>query len=104
MSKGDPRVPPTPSAAKKPPPVPGPGAHRRAASVAVRPPRLPKGSDAPLTSRTATLDDPMTTSLLAEVSRQRSTIEIRAEEIDAAIAAEAAEAAAAAGGDPDDRT
>jgi len=38
---------------------------------------------APLISRTATLDDPLTTSLLAEVTRSR-TIEVSPEQIDEA--------------------
>ncbi|HEY6174824.1 MAG TPA: hypothetical protein VIX73_10285 [Kofleriaceae bacterium] len=56
---------------------------------------MPKGSAAPpgplLSSRTTTVDDPMTTSLLAEASRQRSTVEIRPEELERAIAAGAAD-------------
>jgi len=39
---------------------------------------------APLMSRTATLDDPLTTSLLAEVTRRSRTIEVSAEQIDEA--------------------
>jgi len=38
----------------------------------------------PLMSRTATLDDPLTTSLLAEVARRTKTIEVAAEQIDEA--------------------
>jgi len=39
---------------------------------------------APLMSRTATLDDPLTTSLLAEVARRTKTIEVSADQIDEA--------------------
>ena len=84
MAKADPRQKHT--AAKHAPAAPKPVAHR----AAVKPARMPKGSAPPepsLTSRTATLDDPMTTSLLAEASRQRSTVEIRPEELERAIAA-----------------
>jgi len=35
----------------------------------------------PLMSRTATLDDPLTTSLLAEISRRSRTIEVSADQI-----------------------
>jgi hypothetical protein len=38
----------------------------------------------PTTSRTATLSDPLTTGLLAEVARRTSTVEIDAETIEAA--------------------
>ena len=97
MAKADPRQ--KHSAAKHSPPAPKP-THR----AAVKPARMPKGSAAPpgplLSSRTTTVDDPMTTSLLAEASRQRSTIEIRPEDIDEAIAAE--RAAVAADRDPPD--
>jgi hypothetical protein len=40
------------------------------------PTRIPKSSTPPLTSRTATLDDPLTTSLLAEIARRPSTVEM----------------------------
>lgn len=50
-----------------------------------RPPeRTARGSDPPMTSRTATLDDPLTTSLLAEVVRRSMTIEVLPEQIDEA--------------------
>ena len=88
MAKADPRQ--KHSAAKHSPPAPKP-THR----AAVKPARMPKGSAAPpgplLSSRTTTVDDPMTTSLLAEASRQRSTVEIRPEELERAIAAGAAD-------------
>lgn len=45
----------------------------------------------PLTSRTATLDDPLTTSLLAEVARRSRTIEVAADQIDEAMDLEVAE-------------
>jgi hypothetical protein len=80
------------AASNKPPAI-----ERSASRAAVKPARMPKSSVAPapeLSSRTTTLDDPMTTSLLAEASRQRSTIEIRPEDIDEAIAAELAAVAA----------
>lgn len=40
------------------------------------PARIPKASTPPLTSRTTTLDDPLTTSLLAEIARRPSTVEM----------------------------
>ena len=98
MAKPDPRQKHT--AAKHAPAPPKPVARR----AAVKPARMPKGSAAPLapslTSRTTTLDDPMTTSLLAEASRQRSTVEIRPEELARAIAA--GDADRALSGDPSD--
>lgn len=88
MAKADPRQKHT---AAKHAPAPKLVARR----AAVKPARMPKGSAGPLapslTSRTPTLDDPMTTSLLAEASRQRSTVEIRPEELERAIAAGAAD-------------
>ena len=42
-------------------------------------------SDVPYLSRTATLDDPLTTSLLAEVARRSRTIEVSQEQIDEAM-------------------
>jgi hypothetical protein len=56
-----------------------PAALRTAPSESQKP-----GADL-LISRTATLDDPLTTSLLAEVARRSSTIEVSAEQIDEAI-------------------
>lgn len=44
-------------------------------------PRIPKASTPPLTSRTATLDDPLTTSLLAEIARRPSTVEMSAAQL-----------------------
>ncbi len=83
MGKGDsrPADPPEQSAANKPPagePAPrlaGPG-----------PARIPKSSTPPLTSRTATLDDPLTTSLLAEIARRPSTVEMSPAQLAAAAA------------------
>ncbi len=53
----------------------------------------PVGGDAaadpaepPLTGRTVTLDDPLTTSLLAEVTRTARTLEMTQEQLDAALA------------------
>ena len=88
MAKADPRQKHT--AAKHVPAAGQPVPHQ----AAVKPARMPKGSAAPLpelSSRTTTVDDPMTTSLLAEASRQRSTVEIRPEELERAIAAGAAD-------------
>jgi hypothetical protein len=45
----------------------------------------------PLMSRTATLDDPLTTSLLAEITRRSRTVEVAAEQIDEAIDLEVAD-------------
>ena len=42
----------------------------------------PKDAEAALRSRTATLDDPLTTSLLAEVARRTMTIEVSPDQID----------------------
>jgi hypothetical protein len=83
MGKADsrPAHPPEQSAANKPPagePAPrlaGPG-----------PARIPKASTPPLTSRTATLDDPLTTSLLAEIARRPSTVEMSPAQLAAARA------------------
>jgi hypothetical protein len=79
-----------PSAAARPqasepaaPPVAGPA-----------PARVPRSSTPPLTtSRTTTLDDPLTTSLLAEIARRPSTVEM--------TPAQLAEARAMAPGAPD---
>jgi hypothetical protein len=82
MGKGDSR-PSQPSAATRPsveeaaaaaPPAPGPA-------------RIPKSSTPPLTtSRTTTLDDPLTTSLLAEIARRPATVEMSPEQLAAARA------------------
>ena len=56
------------------------------------------GPDALLISRTATLDDPLTTSLLAEVTRRSRTIEVSPEQIDEAMDIEPGDH------DPDDPT
>lgn len=42
----------------------------------------PKDVEAALISRTATLDDPLTTSLLAEVARRSMTIDVSPDQID----------------------
>ena len=72
MGKGDSRRAHRPgqSAANKPPRS-GPAAPKLAG-----PARIPKASTPPLTSRTTTLDDPLTTSLLAEIARRPSTVEM----------------------------
>jgi hypothetical protein len=62
-----------------------------------KPARMPKGSSAPqpqLTSRTTTLDDPLTTSLLAEVTRRTPTVDVSADQIEAIEAASPAADAA----------
>lgn len=64
-------------------------------------------SQLPVSSRTATLDDPLTTSLLAEVARRSRTIEVSPEQIDEANELAAAdpagehEAGQSADNDPD---
>ena len=57
----------------------------------------PKAAELPLRSRTATVDDPFTTSLLAEVARRTRTIDVSPEQI-----AEAMDAAPADPDSPDD--
>lgn len=52
------------------------------------PARIPKASTPPLTSRTTTLDDPLTTSLLAEIARRPSTVEMSPAQLAAAHAQE----------------
>jgi hypothetical protein len=83
MGKGDsrPAHPPEQSAASKPPA--GEPAPR---SAEPGPARIPKSSTPPLTSRTATLDDPLTTSLLAEIARRPSTVEMSPAQLAAAQA------------------
>jgi hypothetical protein len=44
-----------------------------------------KASDPQLVARTSTLDDPLTTSLLAEVARRSKTIEVSPDQIDEAV-------------------
>ncbi|MBC7976679.1 MAG: hypothetical protein H7138_17030 [Myxococcales bacterium] len=44
----------------------------------------PKDADAARISRTATLDDPLTTSLLAEVARRSMTVDVSPDQIDEA--------------------
>lgn len=64
------------------------------AGPAPAPARIPRSSTPPLTtSRTATLDDPLTTSLLAEIARRPSTVEMTPKQL--------AEARAMAPGAPD---
>jgi hypothetical protein len=74
----------------------GPAASASAAPVQAgpAPARIPRSSTPPLTtSRTATLDDPLTTSLLAEIARRPSTVEM--------TPAQLAEARAMSPGAPD---
>lgn len=52
--------------------------------------RAARGSEPPLTGRTVTLDDPLTTSLLAEITRSARTLEMSPEQLDAALARAAA--------------
>jgi hypothetical protein len=61
-------------------------------------PRAQKPAADLLISRTATLDDPLTTSLLAEVTRRPTTIEVAPEQVDQALDIEPGD------GDPDDST
>jgi hypothetical protein len=51
----------------------------------------PKDAEAARISRTATLDDPLTTSLLAEVARRSMTIEVSPDQIDEAVELEPGE-------------
>jgi hypothetical protein len=92
MGKPDAQPPgnPGPSAANKPP-ASEPAAPPPAGPA---PARVPRSSTPPLTtSRTATLDDPLTTSLLAEIARRPSTVEM--------TPAQLAEARAMSPGAPD---
>jgi len=100
MAKGAPRSPQKSSAGNQPPAAARPAApaHR----TVTKPARTAKGSTsparAPLTSRTTTLDDPLTTSLLAATTRRPRTADLAPEQI--------AEARARATGDrdPDEST
>lgn len=84
MGKGESRAahPPEQAAANKPP-ASEPAAPRLAGPG---PARIPRSSTPPLTSRTATLDDPLTTSLLAEIARRPSTVEMSPAQLAAARA------------------
>jgi hypothetical protein len=111
MGKGESRPAQSPEqAAANKPPATEPAAPRLAGPG---PARVPRSSTPPLTSRTATLDDPLTTSLLAEIARRPSTVEMSPAQIAAARAmapaaqepaedAEGAEDAAAEERDPGD--
>ncbi len=56
-----------------------------AAPAGPAPARVPRSSTPPLTtSRTTTLDDPLTTSLLAEIARRPSTVEMTPAQLAAA--------------------
>lgn len=104
MAKGDPR--PTRQTAKK-----SAAAVQSALAAQPMPSRLPltkpartaKGSTAPaapaeVTSRTKTLDDPLTTSLLAEIARRPATVDVLPEQLAAALDL------SRGNGDPDDST
>jgi len=65
-------------------------------------PVVPAAEALPAFGRTATLDDPLTTSLLAEVARRSKTIDVAPEQIDEAI--DAAAAIAVPADDPRKRT
>jgi hypothetical protein len=52
---------------------------------------LPQASDRLPISRTVTVDDPLTTSLLAEVTRRTRTVEVSADQIDEVAALEPAD-------------
>src|SRR3954471_4007222 len=85
----------------------GPAASAPAAPVQAgpAPARIPKSSTPPLTtSRTATLDDPLTTSLLAEIARRPSTVEMTPAQLAAAraMAPGGPEPEHAQSADPDD--
>jgi hypothetical protein len=81
-----------------------------AEAAAVAPPgsgpaRIPKSSTPPLTtSRTTTLDDPLTTSLLAEIARRPATVEMTPAQLAAAraMAPGGPESEHAQSADPDD--
>ena len=84
MGKGESRPAQSPEqAAANKPPASEPAAPRLAGPG---PARIPRSSAPPLTSRTATLDDPLTTSLLAEIARRPTTVEMSPAQIAAARA------------------
>ncbi|HEX3475055.1 MAG TPA: hypothetical protein VHT91_08440 [Kofleriaceae bacterium] len=101
MGKGDSRRAHRPgqTAANKPP-AGEPAAPRLAGPG---PARLPKASIPPLTSRTTTLDDPLTTSLLAEIARRPSTVEMSPAQLAEARAMAPGAQDAEAGADRADR-
>lgn len=85
MGKGESPVETKPAADKPAPAKPATVPTVRTLAEA-RPARIAKSSSPPLTSRTATLDDPLTTSLLAEIARRPSTVEMSPEQLAAARA------------------
>jgi hypothetical protein len=98
MAKGDSR-PSQPAAATQP------AAEEAAAAPPPGPARVPRSSTPPLTtSRTTTLDDPLTTSLLAEIARRPATVEMSPAQLAAAraMAPGGSEPEHAETGDPDD--
>lgn len=104
MAKGDSR-PSQPSAAIKPAAATKPAAEEAAAAPPTGPARAPRSSAPPLTtSRTTTLDDPLTTSLLAEIARRPATVEMSPAQLAAAraMAPGGAEPERGETGDPDD--
>jgi hypothetical protein len=80
MGKAHSRPPDRPGqSAENKPPASEPAAPKLAGPA---PARVPKSSTPPLTtSRTTTLDDPLTTSLLAEIARRPSTVEMTPEQL-----------------------
>jgi hypothetical protein len=83
MGKGESPIEDKPAADKPAPAKPATVPTVRKLAEA-RPARIAKSSSPPLTSRTATLDDPLTTSLLAEIARRPSTVEMSPEQLAAA--------------------
>jgi hypothetical protein len=80
MGKGDSRASQTSAATR-------PTAEEAAAATPPGPARIPKSSTPPLTtSRTTTLDDPLTTSLLAEIARRPATVDMSPAQLAAARA------------------
>lgn len=93
------------SAANKPPANQPPAGEQVAPTPAAPgPARIPQPSTPPLTSRTTTLDDPLTTSLLAEIARRPSTVEMSPAQLARAMAPGAPEPEPEPSGDrdPDD--
>ena len=110
MGKADLR-PPQPAAATRPSAEEAAAAEAAAVEAAGTPgappgpARVPKSSAPPLTtSRTTTLDDPLTTSLLAEIARRPATVDMSPAQLAAARAmAPGAPEPEGQSADPDDR-
>jgi hypothetical protein len=77
--------PPAPKAAGTVPPATRRAPASRTQIIATRASAVQKLASEPPQSRTVTLDDPLTTSLLAEVTRRSRTIDVSPEQIDEAI-------------------